>query len=50
MVVILENADEADRAKSALGMVRFADQDLVVLSGQRLLRAHETFQAHRTLI
>jgi hypothetical protein len=49
MVVMLEDAAEAEHARSALEAARFPDRDLVVHPAQQILRAHEAFLARRRL-
>jgi hypothetical protein len=49
LVVILEDADQAEQAKATLAEAGFADRDLRVYSSQQILDSWERFKAGRSL-
>jgi hypothetical protein len=49
LVAILEDADQAERAKAGLVEAGFADRDLRVYTSQQIMEDHERFLAQRTL-
>jgi len=49
LVAILEDADQAERARAALAEAGFADRDLRVYTSQQILDSWERFQAERSL-
>jgi hypothetical protein len=49
LVAILEDADQAERARAALADAGFADRDLRVYTSQQILVSWERFQAERSL-
>jgi hypothetical protein len=49
LAAILEDADQAERARAALAGVGFADRDLRVYTSQEVLDSWERFQAERSL-
>ena len=49
LVAILEDADQAERAKAALAEAGFADTDLRVYTSEQILDSRERFQAERSL-
>ena len=49
LVAILEDADQAERARAALAEAGFAETDLRVYTSQQILDDHERFLAQRTL-
>ena len=49
LVAILEDADQAERAKVALAEAGFADTDLRVYTSEQILDSWERFQAERSL-
>jgi hypothetical protein len=49
LVAILEDADQAERARAALAAAGFADRDLRVYTSQQILDSWERFQAERSL-
>ena len=48
LVAILEDADQAERAKTALVEAGFADRDLRVYTSQEILDSWERFQVERS--
>jgi hypothetical protein len=49
LVAILEDAEQAEQARSALADAGFADRDLRVYSSRQILDSWERFQAERSL-
>jgi hypothetical protein len=49
LAAILEDADQAERARAALAAAGFADRDLRVYTSQQILDSWERFQAERSL-
>ena len=49
LVAVLEDADQAERARAALEGAGFADRDLRVYTSQQILESWERFQAERSL-
>ena len=49
LVAILEDADQAERARAALAAAGFADRDLRVYTSRQILDSWERFQAERSL-
>jgi hypothetical protein len=49
LVAILQDADQAERARAALAAAGFADRDLRVYTSQQILDSWERFQAERSL-
>ena len=49
LVAVLEDADQAERARAALEGAGFADRDLRVYPSQQILESWERFQAERSL-
>jgi hypothetical protein len=49
LVAVLEDADQAERARAALEEAGFADRDLRVYTSQQILESWERFQAERSL-
>ena len=49
LVAILEDADQAERAKAALAEAGFAETDLRVYTSEQILDSWERFQAERSL-
>jgi hypothetical protein len=49
LVLILEDAGEADLAKAALRGAGFAEEDLRVYSGQQILADHDRYMAQRSV-
>jgi hypothetical protein len=49
LVAILENADQAGQARTALANAGFAERDLRVYTSQQILDSWERFQAERSL-
>jgi hypothetical protein len=49
LVAILEDADRAEQARTALADAGFADRDLRVYTSQQILDSWERFQAERSL-
>jgi hypothetical protein len=49
LVAILQDADQAEQAKTALANAGFADRDLRVHTSQQILDSWERFQAERSL-
>jgi hypothetical protein len=49
LVAVLEDADQAERARAALTDAGFADRDLRVYTSQQILDSWERFQAERSL-
>ena len=49
LVAILEDADQAERARAALAEAGFADRDLRVYTSQQILDSWERFLAERSL-
>ena len=49
LVAILEDADQAERARATLSGAGFADRDLRVFTSQEILDSWERFQAERSL-
>ena len=49
LVAILEDADQAEQAKTTLAEAGFADRDLRVYTSQQILDSWERFQAERSL-
>jgi hypothetical protein len=49
LVAILEDADQAERARAALAKAGFADRDLRVYTSQQILDSWQRFQAERSL-
>ena len=49
LVAILEDADQAERARAALADAGFADRDLRVYTSQQILDSWQRFQAERSL-
>ena len=49
LVAILEDADQAQRARAALADAGYADRDLRVYTSQQILDSWERFQAERSL-
>jgi hypothetical protein len=49
LVLILEDAGEADLAKAALQGAGFAENDLRVYSGQQILADHDRYMAQRSV-
>ena len=49
LVAILEDADQAQRARAALADAGYADRDLRVYTSQQILGSWERFQAERSL-
>ena len=49
LVAILQDADQAERARAALAEAGFADRDLRVYTSQQILDSWERFQAERSL-
>ena len=49
LVAILEDADQAEQAKTALAEAGFADRDLRVYTSRQILDSWERFQAERSL-
>jgi hypothetical protein len=49
LVLILEDAGQADLAKAALGDAGFAEGDLRVYSGDQILADHDRYMAQRSL-
>jgi hypothetical protein len=49
LVAILEDADQAEQARAALGDAGFAGTDLRVYTSQQILDSWERFQAERSL-
>ena len=49
LVAVLEDADQAERARAALEGAGFADRDLRVYTTQQILESWERFQAERSL-
>jgi hypothetical protein len=49
LVAILEDADQAEQAKTALADAGFAEGDLRVYTSQQILDSWERFQAERSL-
>jgi hypothetical protein len=49
LVAILEDADQAEQARTALADAGFADRDLRVYTSQEMLDSWERFQAERSL-
>jgi hypothetical protein len=50
LVAILDDAGQAERAKTALRDVGFADKDLRVYTSQQILDDHDRFLAQRSLV
>jgi hypothetical protein len=49
LVAILQDADQAEQAKTALANAGFAERDLRVYTSQQILDSWERFQAERSL-
>jgi hypothetical protein len=49
LVAILQDADQAERARAALAEAGFADRDLRVYTSQQILDSWQRFQAERSL-
>jgi len=49
LVAILEDAEQAERARAALAAAGFAERDLRVYTSQQILDSWERFQAERSL-
>jgi hypothetical protein len=49
LVAILQDADQADRARATLADAGFADRDLRVYTSQQILDSWQRFQAERSL-
>jgi hypothetical protein len=49
LVAVLEDADQAERARAALAEAGFADRDLRVYTSRQILDSWERFQAERSL-
>jgi hypothetical protein len=49
LVAILEDADQAERARAALAEAGYAERDLRVYTNQQILDSWERFQAERSL-
>jgi hypothetical protein len=49
LVAVLEDADQAERARAALAGAGFADRDLRVCTSRQILDSWERFQAERSL-
>lgn len=49
LVAILQDADQAEQAKTTLAQAGFADRDLRVYTSQQILDSWERFQADRSL-
>jgi hypothetical protein len=49
LVAILQDADQAEQAKTTLAQAGFADRDLRVYTSQQILDSWERFQAERSL-
>jgi hypothetical protein len=49
LVAVLEDADQAERARAALAAAGFADRDLRVYTSRQILDSWERFQAERSL-
>jgi hypothetical protein len=49
LVAVLEDADQAERARAALAGAGFADRDLRVYTSRQILDSWERFQAERSL-
>jgi hypothetical protein len=49
LVAVLEDADQAEQARTALAAAGFADHDLRVYTSQQILDSWERFQAERSL-
>ena len=49
LVAVLEDADQAERARAAFADAGFADRDLRVYTSQQILDSWERFQAERSL-
>ena len=49
LVAIMEDADQAEQAKTTLADAGFADRDLRVYTSQEILDSWERFQAERSL-
>jgi hypothetical protein len=49
LVAILEDADQAERAKAALAVAGFAQKDLRVYAGQEILDSWERFLVERSV-
>ena len=49
LVAVLEDADQAERARAALEGAGFADRDLRVYTSQQILESWERFRAERSL-
>jgi hypothetical protein len=49
LVAILEDADQAERARATLAEAGFADRDLRVYTSQQILDSWQRFQAERSL-
>jgi hypothetical protein len=49
LVAILQDADQAEQAKTALADAGFAERDLRVYTSQQILDSWERFQAERSL-
>jgi hypothetical protein len=49
LVAILEDADQAERARAALAEAGFADRDLRVYTSRQILDSWKRFQAERSL-
>ena len=49
LAAILEDADQAEQARTALAGVGFADRDLRVYTSQQILDSWKRFQAERSL-
>jgi hypothetical protein len=49
LVAVLEDADQAERARAALADAGFADHDLRVYTSRQILDSWERFQAERSL-
>jgi hypothetical protein len=47
LVAILENPEQAEQAKAAMGGAGFADEDLRIYTGQQMLDSWERFKAER---
>jgi hypothetical protein len=49
LVAVLEDADQAERARAALAEAGFADRDLRVYTSRQILDSWKRFQAERSL-
>jgi hypothetical protein len=50
LVAIVQDADQAERARAALADAGFADRDLRVYTGPQILDSWQRFQAERSLV